>query len=313
MAKVDDAYTTYDATGNREDLSDIIYNIAPFDTPMITMSGVRSADNILFEWQTESLPNVDATSDLEGFELDREASTAPTRQTNICQIKHKDATVSGTQQKANIAGKKNEMAHQIAKKGKALKRDCEVVLFGTNQAKNLGNATTERTTLGFMNFLVTNVDEAGDTTAPSGTGTALVDGTQRAFTEDMVGDVMQSAYENGGEPSFMVLGPFNKRVASTFEGRANSRHMIAANKVVNSVTMYATDFGDLKILPSRWIRPRDAFLVDPEYVRVAYYRKFTRTPIAKIGDAETEMIVTEFGLQVDNEAAHGVIRDLTTS
>lgn len=313
MAKVAEAFTTYDAQANREDLSDIIYNIAPFDTPMMTMAGRRNVTNIVYDWQTETLPSVDATSDLEGFELARAASQPTVRQSNVCQIKHRDATVSNTQEAGNPAGKKKEMAHQLALKGKALKRDCEVVLFGTNQAKELGDATTERTTLGFMNFLVTNVDEAGDATAPSGTGTALVNGTPRAFTETMVNDVMELCYTNGGEPSALVLGPFNKRVASTFEGRSNSRHMIAANKVVNSVTLYATDFGDLKILPSRWIRARDAFLVDPSYVRVAYYRNFQRKDIATIGDAETKMIVTEFGLQVDNEKAHGVIRDLTVS
>lgn len=312
MAKVAEAFTTYDARANREDLSDIIYNIAPFDTPMMTMAGRRNVSNIVYDWQTETLPSVDVTSDLEGFELAREASQPTVRQSNVCQIKHRDATVSNTQEAGNPAGKKKEMAHQLALKGKALKRDCEVVLFGTNQALNLGNATTERTTLGFMNFLVTNVDRNGGT-LPSGTGTALADGTQRSFTEDLVNDVMELAYTNGGEPSALVVGPFNKRVASTFEGRSNSRHMIAANKVVNSVTLYATDFGDLKILPSRWIRARDAFLVDPSYVRVAYYRNFQRKDIATIGDAETKMIVTEFGLQVDNEKAHGFIRDLTTS
>jgi len=312
VAKVAEAFTTYDAQANREDLSGIIYNIAPFDTPMMTMAGRRNVTNIVFDWQTETLPAVDATSDLEGFELARAASQATVRRSNVCQIKHRDATVSGTQDAANPAGKKKEMAHQLALKGKALKRDCEVVLFGTNQAMELGDATTERTTLGFMNFLVTNIDRNGGA-LPSGTGTALTDGTQRAFTEDMVNGVMQTAYTNGGEPSVLVLGPFNKRVASTFEGRSNSRHMIAANKVVNSVTLYATDFGDLKILPSRFIRARDAFLVDPSYVRVAYYRNFQREDIAKIGDADTKMIVTEFGLQVDNEAAHGMIRDLTVS
>jgi len=312
VAKVAEAFTTYDAQANREDLSGIIYNIAPFDTPMMTMAGRRNVTNIVFDWQTETLPAVDATSDLEGFELARAASQPTVRRSNVCQIKHRDATVSGTQDAANPAGKKKEMAHQLALKGKALKRDCEVVLFGTNQAMELGDATTERTTLGFMNFLITNIDRNGGA-LPSGTGTALTDGTQRAFTEDMVNGVMQTAYTNGGEPSVLVLGPFNKRVASTFEGRSNSRHMIAANKVVNSVTLYATDFGDLKILPSRFIRARDAFLVDPSYVRVAYYRNFQREDIAKIGDADTKMIVTEFGLQVDNEAAHGMIRDLTVS
>lgn len=118
---------------------------------------------------------------------------------------------------------------------------------------------------------------------------------------------------NGAEPSLLFVNAHNKRVVSTFLGRTSARQMIAANKVVNSVTLYASDFGDLKVLPHRWMRGSDAFLIDPAYARVAYYRKFQRSPIAKIGDADTEMILTEFGLQVDNEAAHGVIRDLVAA
>lgn len=316
MPKVDDAFTTYDAQANREDLSDIIYNIDPFDTPMMTAAGRRNITNVNYDWQTEELPAVNLLADLEGFELDRAAGTPTKRVSNVAQINHRDATVSGTQNASNPAGKRREMAHQMALVGKALKRDCESILFGTAQVAELGNATTERTTRSLINWLESNTifDATSGVDPDPDTNTGVVDSSvQVALTEDMLNDLMQQCYENGAEPSLLFVGPYNKRVVSTFKGRENSRHMIAAKKVVNSVTLYGTDFGDIKVLPSRWIRPRDAFLMDPRYYKVAYFRNFQRSKIAKVGDADTEMIVVEYGLQVDNEAAHGVIRDLTTS
>jgi hypothetical protein len=314
MAAVENSFTTYDAQANREDLSDIIYNIDPFDTPMMTAAGRRNVSNVIFDWQTENLPAAALTADVEGFELDRAESTPTVRETAIAQINHRDATITGTQEASDPAGKRSEMAHQMALVGKALKRDCESIMFGTAQVQENGNATTARTTRALINWLHTNstFGALGADPVPS-TNTPVTDGTQAAFTEDMLNDTIQLCYENGAEPSLLYVGPYNKRVVSSFVGRASARQMISAKKVVNSVTLYASDFGDFKVLPTRWIRPRDAFLIDPRYFRVAYFRNFTRSKIAKIGDADTNMLVVEYGLQVDNEAAHGVIRDLTTA
>lgn len=313
MAAVDNAYTTYDATSNREDLSDIIYNIDPFDTPMMTAGGRRNVTNVLYEWQTEELPALDTTAREEGFELDRQAGTPTKRVHGIAEIKERDATVSGTQEKANPAGKRSEMAHQMALSSKALKRDCEATFFGSDNVENL---TDIRRTRSLPNWLATNfLSLGGDGTAPDpDTNTPVARGTAAPLTEEAFNDVLQQCYENGAEPSTVFVGPFNKRVFSKFTGRLNSRHMIAAKKVVNTVTMYASDFGDLRILPTRWINPADVFIMDPRYYRIAYYRNFQRSKIAKVGDADTNMIVVEAGLQVDNEAAHGYITgaDLTT-
>lgn len=314
MAKITNAFTTYDAQANREDLSDIIYNIDPFDTPIMTAAGRRNVSNIVYDWQTEDLPALDTTSDLEGFELTRAASTPTVRQTTVAQIKHRDVTVTGTQEAGNPAGKRREMAHQMALVSKALKRDCEAVLFGTIQDEELGSDVLARTTFPFMNWIETNTDFEGTGTDPVvSTKTPLTDGVQRAFTETMLNDTLQTCYTNGAEPTLLFVGPFNKRTVSGFTGRSSARQNISAKKVVNSVTLYASDFGDIKVFPHRWIRARDALLIDPRYVKVAYYRRFQRSMIGKIGDADTEMIVVEFGMQVDNEKAHATIRDLTTS
>ena len=117
----------------------------------------------------------------------------------------------------------------------------------------------------------------------------------------------------GGEPSLAICGPHNKQVISGFTGRSQARQMIDANTVEASVSIYSSDFGELKIVPSNRSRERSLLLVDPEYAKVAYLRDFKTVDIATIGDAMTKMIVVEYGLEVSNEAAHGVVADLSTS
>jgi hypothetical protein len=310
MAVVENAYTTGDAVANREDLSDIIYNIDPTDTPFVSSIGRRNVSNINFDWQTEELPTVDGdNAHAEGFELERSQSTPTVRLSNTCQISKRDATVSGSQNKANAAGKAKEMAHQMALVSKALKRDVEKVLVGA-QGRDTGSVSGVRKTRALESWLDTNVLRADNGASASSETAAPTDGTQRAFTEDLVKEAMQTAFINGAEPSVLMIGPVNKLQVSGFTGRSGTQVSVGANTVTSNVTVYASDFGELKVVVNRWQRERTAFLLDPQYAAVAYYRNFQRTPIAKIGDADTEMIVVEYGLEMKNEKAHAAIADI---
>jgi hypothetical protein len=310
MARVTNAFQTYQAKGNREDLSDIIYNIDPTDTPFVSSIGRRNASNVTFDWQTEQLPEVDGNNAaIEGFELSRAAATPTVRLSNVAQISKRDATVSGTQNSANAAGKAREMAHQMALVSKALKRDVEKILV-SNQARANGDSTTARKTRALEHWLSTNVLRGDGGAAPVSETAALTDGTQRAFTEDLVKEAMQTSFINGAEPSVLMVGPVNKLQVSKFEGRAATQVNVGQNTVTSNVTIYASDFGELKVVVNRWQRERTAFLLDPSFAAVAYYRNFQRTPIAKIGDADTEMIVVEYGLEMKNEKAHAAIADI---
>lgn len=311
MAKVTNAFDTYSATSDREDLSNIIYNISPMQTPFMSSIGKRSINNVVFDWQTEVLATPVATGELEGFELSRSASVATTRVSNVAMISKRDATVSGSQESSDPAGKRSEMAHQLAIMSKALKRDMEESLC-KNNGKTTGNATTARKTGAFESWIKSNYSKAASG-APTGGGTAPTDGTQRDLTEALLKDVLQSCFENGGEPSLAICGPHNKQVISGFTGRSQARQMIDANTVEASVSIYSSDFGELKIVPSNRSRERSLLLVDPEMAKVSYLRDFKTVDIATIGDAVTKMIVVEYGLEVSNEAAHGVVFDLNVS
>ena len=311
MAKVTNAFDTYSATSDREPLSNVIYNISPQATPFMSAIGKNSIKNVVFDWQTETLPTASGAGQLEGFELSRAAATATSRVSNVAQISSRDATVTGSQQASDPAGKKSEMAHQLAIMAKALKRDMEVALCQKG-AKTTGNATTARVTGGFESWITSNVSR-GTNGAGAGGGAAPTDGTQRALTEALLKTVLQSCFTNGGEPSMAICGPVNKQVISGFTGRSSARQMVDANTVEASVSIYASDFGELKIVPSNFSRERSLLLVDPDYAKVSYLRDFKTVDISTVGDAETKMILAEYGLEMSNEAAHGIVADLTTS
>ncbi len=179
-------------------------------------------------------------------------------------------------------------------------------------AKTTGDATTARVTGGFESWITSNVSR-GTGGAGAGAGAAPTDGTQRTLTEALVKTVLQSCFTNGGQPTMAICGPHNKQVISGFTGRSSARQMIDATTVEASVSIYSSDFGDLKIVPSNFSRERSLLLVDPDYAKTSYLRSFQTVDIATIGDAETKMILAEFGLEMSNQAAHGIVADLSTS
>ena len=310
MAKVTNAFDTYSATANREDLANVIYNIAPTDTVVLSAAGRKNVSNVTFDWQSDTLANASATGVLEGDTLSQTATTATTRLSNVCQINRRDATVTGTQEASNPAGAGNsQLAYSMSMRSKELKRDMETALTG-KQNKTAGNATTARATRGIESWLSTNADRGTNGANSSG---AVTDGTQRVFTEAMLKDVLQDCFDNGADPSLLVVGGFNKQKVSGFTGRSSARQMIDANTVEASVDIYSSDFGDLKVVPSRFSRARSALILDPNYVSVAYFRDFNTYELGKTGDATTRAIQAEWGVCMHEEAAHGIVADLTTS
>jgi hypothetical protein len=186
---------------------------------------------------------------VEGDATTRNASTPTTREGNVTQILEDNATVSGSQEAGNPAGKKKEMSHQMSLVSKALKRDLEAIISG-EQALVEGSDGTARRTRALEHFIQTNVSY-GATGANGASKTApLTDGTPRAFTESLQNAVLQLCYENGGEPSLIVLGPGPKRTFSTFVGRAATQVAVGQKTVTNTVEVYQSDFGTLKAVPS---------------------------------------------------------------
>ncbi len=317
MAKVTNAFTTYSAVANREDLSNAIYNIDPFDTPIMSAARRRNAKARQFDWQTENLPTVDGSNaQFEGFVNSNATSTPTVRLSNVTQISKRDATVSGSQEASDAAGKGSEMAHQMAMKSKVLKSDMEYILSG-RQARADGDDSTARTTEALAHFIARGKDRnavqgaavygytaTGLPAASTDAFTAVAAGSQVAMNEQLVGDAMQGAYDNGASPSLMVVTSKIKRTISTFKGRSSSQVMVGKTEVVATVDIIATDFGRIKVIPSRWLPADVSYILDPDYLAVAFFRNFRQYPLAKTGDADTRMILAEWGLEVRNPMAH---------
>ena len=315
MAIVANTFQTYQAIGRREDLSNTIYNISPTDVPFMSMIGRSKATNTLAEWQTDALDAAAANAQVEGDEYAFTAVTPTVRLGNYTQISRKTVIVSGSQQAGNNAGRDSEMALPLAKSSKALKRDMEKALTG-NVAKAAGNASTARKLGGMETWISTNVSRGSGSPAGSGAGggAAPVDaGTARAMTEALLKAVIQSTYSSGGDPSVLMVGPFNKGVVSGFTGRTQARQNIAKDAIQAAAHLYASDFGELKVIPNRFQREKSAFVIDPEFWSTAYYRDFKQEEVAKTGDAIKRALLVEFTLIAKNEAASGIVADLTTS
>lgn len=312
---------TYDQKGLREDLSDVIYNISPSETPFLQNAGKGKAKAVLFEWQVDALAATDGSNaHIEGDDIETtgfDAGSVTTRVGNYCQISRKTCIVSGTQEAVDKAGRKSEMAYQMAKRSKELKRDMETIAL-SNQACVSGAADTARKTGGLIAWLKTNVDKANDGTNPTGTtvpNDARNDGTPRAFTEAMLKNAIQLVWTAGGTPKILQVGPINKQNVSKFAGIAETRVNVKSGPttIIGSADVYVSDFGEVHVVPNRYQRESDAILLDPEYVEIAYLRPFQQVDVAKTGDAEKRVILAEWGLKVKNEAALGLVADLTNT
>ena len=315
MAQPAGTFSSYDAIGNREDLTNLIYDVSPTDTPVLSALPRTKATATNHEWQTDSLAAASAANAvIEGDDATTDTSTATTRLGNRTQILDKVAQVTGTQEAVSKAGRKSEMAYQMEKRMKELKRDIEAALTD-NGAFVAGNDTTARELAGFPAWLTTNTSFGGGAGADPVTigSTARTDGTQRAFTEDLLKAVLQDCFTNGGNPSMAVVGAFNKRKASEFTGSATRMDKSEDKKLYAAIDVYVSDFGEVKFVPDRFSRARDCLLIDPEFAAVAYLRPFDTVDLAKTGDTVRKQILAELTLEMKNEAAHGGVFDLTTS
>lgn len=318
------AFATYGAIGNREDLTNVIYNISPTETPFMTSIGKSKANAVAHEWQTDSLAAASSTNaQLEGDVVAGSSSTPTTRLKNICQISSKDVVVTGTQESVNKAGRSSEMAYQMAKRSKELKRDMETILT-SNQAGVSGATATARKLKGLEGWLRTNTvrettatsgGTKGKSATANGTTNVAVDATRlRAFTETLLKSLLAKVYAAGGDPSLIMVGPHNKQVLSGFAGRANARTVLNDRRVIQGAAdMYASDFGDLKVIPNRFSRERSAIAYDPEYASVAYLRPVFTTDLAKTGDSTRKDLRVEYTLEMRNEGAFGIVADLNTT
>jgi hypothetical protein len=315
MALPASTLTTFAAVGNKEDLSDIIYDVSPAETPFLSSIPKTKATGTKHEWQTATLTSPSTSNAvLEGDDATTDAADTTTRVYNYRQISDAVPRVTGTQEAVNKAGRRSEMAFQIERKMKSLKTDVEATLLA-NQASSAGNSTAAPLCAGAQAWIKTNIDKASDATASAGNGTDIhTDGTARALQESQVETVLALAWANGGNPTLGFLNAFQKRKFAAFSGSSTKTSDGDKKKVVNSVDIYIDPLGnEVRLVPCRQTPTDVIYFVDPEYAKFAVLRDFKQMDLAKTGDSERKQIIVEYTLEVCNEKAHAAVYDLSAS
>jgi hypothetical protein len=327
MAVTANTSETYDNNVIREDLQESYTMISPEETPFQMAIRTESCSNTLFEWPVVELAATDSANRvIEGDSAPgNDAPTLPLRFSNYTQISDKVAEVSHTAQAVDAAAANvQRLSEQVVIKMKEMKRDKEVMFAAV--AGSSGNA---RTTAGLPAWLSSNsIFEAGGadptlsgTTEGFPNAAATVGTTPVVFAEADLNQLIEDIWTDGGNPTLIMVNAGNKRRISTaFAGNATRYKDTVDKKVINSIDFYDSDFGELTIVPNRFQPTNNAggadnnynvFVLDPEYAAITYLDEVQQKPLAETGHSMRTLIWCEYGLQIDNEKAHGVIRDTT--
>jgi len=314
MAQPTNTFDTYDSVGIREDLSNVIYNVSPEETPLLSSIAKVKASSTLHEWMTDSLRDSAVNAHIEGDDTVAEARTATTRLQNSTQIFKNAVVTSGTDDVVDNAGRGKEMSYQIVKVGQEQKLDMEAALMA-NQARVAGNSTTARKMAGLGAFVKTNVTNVGTGGAnPAGDGSnARTDGTATVFSQADFDSAMQRIWAEGGKPDCVILSAFQMDKALGFVGNNNQRSTGASGKVENLLNVYVTPWGSVEFIPARENRSRDVWIVEKDKLALAQLRPMKSQALAKTGDNEKRQVVGECTLVVRNEKALGLVADCTVS
>jgi len=311
-------YNAYDAVGQREDLTDVIYNISPTETPFMSSIGKTKATAVYHEWQTDSLAAATtANAAVEGADASDATLSPTTRLGNYTQILQKTIKVSGTLDAVNKAGRKSEKAYQLAKSSQELKRDLETILL-SNQGRDAGSSNSGARKMGsLLSWIKTNSSAQTNGGDPTTIGVSTrTDGNTRTFTEALLKEVVAEVFVSGGSPSVLMVGAAGKQKVSSFAGIGATRFNVTGAKpstIIGAADIYVSDFGNMSVVPNRFMRTRDALILDPEYAAIAYLRPFMTNELAKAGDSDKTQVLVECTLEVKNEAAHGIVADLDMS
>ena len=290
------ASNTYEAVGNKEDVSDIITNIAPYDTPLYSRIGKTRATAVTHEWLEDVLGEPMENKHPEGYTYETADVDPRQRQTNYTQIMHRGIQVTDTQEVVLKHGVRSEMAYQMQKALKELAFDCEKALI-EQDTKVLGTSiATTRQFGGLPYWIVTN---------------RLTNGAARPLTFDLVNNALEQTWTAGGKPSVLLVSPRNKRVISTFTA-GHTKYMDGnkTKKLTQVISVLETDFGTLQCITDRFMKNDKIYGLSPEYMKKAFLRPFKSGDMPKANDMQRKYVNGEWTLEMRAEKAHFVIEKL---
>lgn len=298
MAAISGVAKTYDLVGKKEDVEDIIYDISPTDTPFLSSIGTGKANNTIHQWQQDKLDSPAANAAVEGAVAGTAAATDTTIKTANTQIFKKVVEVSGSAQAIGLYGRADELARLVAKKGKEIKRDIEFAMVGAGQAGTAGTGSVARQLTSAQNQIAASVTNTN--------------ATNRTLTETIVLDVMQKVFVAGGMPNQLQVTPSHSLIVAGFAASSGrQRDFSTGKKIVNAVDLYVSPFGEVSVVPNRFLQANSALVLDTEYWKRAVLRPMQTINLAKDGDSEKRMMITELTLVCENDEASGLANFLT--
>jgi hypothetical protein len=302
--------------GVREDLSDKIAELFPDETPFINSIGRSTAHNTYSEWQTDGLAAAnEANASIQGDDLANASRANTVRVGNHTQIFTKVVGASTTVEWTNKAGRKSELARELMKAGRELQTDIEKRAVG-NYASVAAAAGVAGLFAGMQAWITSN-DSRGaggsDGGFSAGIVAAATNGTQRAYTESLLKGVLQSIWTAGGNPKMVITNGTQKQAEAAFVGLADQRRETGDKRltIVAGADVYVSDFGKIAFVADRFADARSALIVDPEYVDLAVGEALAPFDLATTGLAKRKALRTELTLRCLNQAAHGVVADLS--
>jgi hypothetical protein len=312
--------TTLVTIGQREDLRDKIWRVAPEETPFLTTIGKGDANARYTEWQTETLATPVATNaQLEGDDYTAAAGNFTTRLGNFCMISAAAYTVSRTADKVRTAGRPNETNRLKTIRMLEVRRDQEMRAIGNYASVNESGATT-RKYAGALACLTSN-DSRGaggsDGGFSAGVVAAATNGTQRTFTESLVKTCMSNLFTSRGMGKnnyIAFMGGPHKQQFSSFTGIAAIRKDAPGRgmaSIIGAADTYTSDFGEITLFPHPYGLTRDCFICDPDYWEYASLDEAGNEELGRTGDARKWLITVEGSIVFKNEKASAVIADLT--
>ena len=325
-------YSTYKQIGQAEDVSDLISNITPFDTPFTTLIKSEKISARKHEWQEDTLDNAGSNAQYEGVDATFLALTPTTLRENNTQILAKACVISNTSDAIKTYGRAKETALQLSKKMKEIKRDLEYAFVyeaGPGKAPADADLSSDAMVDGSQRKMKSAWRQIHNDhivpleaalyvdTAAATSGTSLKQDTvARTYTfpttgdtfEDEIVDLHQTLYTNGAEPDICMIHPEVANHVSAFMNAGTRRRDAGMGReVVNVVDIYISPFGTLKFVMNRHQNPSAIALLDPSMWRSLVLRPFTRTLLAPTGDHTKHHIVGEYSLKSMNYKSSGVL------
>ena len=295
--------TRYETTaGAREDILDLISQLSPEETPLLSRIGISRANAAIHSWLTDTIPTATATIGAvgEGASAASQALSGRTRLSNYTQITTYTIDISGTQDATSMYGVESEYAYQLERGMKSWKIMVDRMLWTSTSASGSGTGTARQ---------ITGILDAVQTNRVTGSATVC------ALTESQFNTLLQNiAVTGGGIANTAFVNGFMKRRISSF-ATSNTRYTEVGGegRVRNFVSIYESDFGTIEVVFERYIPPSEGAVLKMEDWRLAYLRRPFTKPLSDIGDSKRAMIIGEYTLEYLAESHSGLLSAFASS